>query len=73
MQDKKPSRQMNLDYFVESKRQRGKKETIPHFTGASNHPMFLPTKNYARSALMVHQPWVGKFNNTKDRDFVKEF
>ena len=44
---------------------------IPHYVGANSHPQFPPTVSYARSIILLHTPWIRKFNT--DQDFVSLF
>jgi GTPase SAR1 family protein len=72
------SRQYNLplsfdDYYDTLKNKvRGAKLVIPHYVGGKSLPMFPPTRDYARSVLLLYKPWVGTFVE-EGRDFVKEF
>ena len=44
---------------------------IPHYVGTNCHPVYPPTKAYAKSVIMIHCPWKTKFE-IEDRDFVRE-
>jgi hypothetical protein len=47
--------------------------TIPHFTGVS-YTLTLPVrKEYARSILMVHKPWKGKFDEKEGMESVEQY
>jgi hypothetical protein len=72
------SRQYNVlmgfdDYYGLLKNKvRDTKLVIPHYVGGKSLPIFPPTRDYARSVLLLYKPWVGTFIE-EGRDFVKEF
>ena len=54
--------------------ERNLKYIIPHYVGARSTPTFPATEGYAKSVLILHEPWQKKFNeNDKTRDYIKEF
>jgi hypothetical protein len=47
---------------------------IPHFVGARSVPTFPPTEGYAKSVLILHEPWINLFNQEgESRDYINEF
>jgi hypothetical protein len=65
---------MNFDDYYDSLKNTVKdaKLVIPHYVGAKSLPMYPPTKDYARSVLLLYKPWVGIFLE-EGRNFVEEF
>ena len=49
------------DLISSRKMGRGGKCIIPHYVGGKTFPVYLPTKDYARSVLLLYKPWVGTF------------
>lgn len=45
---------------------------IPHYVGAYHQACYPVTEEYAKSILLIHCPWLEKFNET-ERSFVDEF
>jgi GTPase SAR1 family protein len=61
------------DYYNLSRNQnKNKKMIIPHYVGGKSLPMYPPTKDYARSVLLLYKPWIGMFIE-EGRNFLKEF
>ena len=46
--------------------------TIPHYVGGNSQPCYPPSEGYAKSVMLIHSPWKGKFE-MDGRDFVSEF
>ena len=59
-------------YFMHIKNQGEGIKTVPHYVGGYSQPSYPPSKDYARSVLLIHVPWIGNFKS-KDRDFVSDF
>ncbi len=72
------SRKDNLDQSFDGdlvssrKKSRWGKTIIPHYVGGKTFPVYPPTKEYARSVLLLYKPWIGTFIE-EGRDFVEEF
>ena len=50
------------------------KYIIPHYVGARSVPTYPPTEGYAKSVLILHVPWINKFNEqTKSKNYIEEF
>jgi hypothetical protein len=51
--------QLSLHAFAtqELRRRKAEHTIIPHFVGANGQPKYPPTKQYARTVLLVHKPW----------------
>ena len=50
------------------------KYIIPHYVGARSTPTYPATEGYAKSVLILHEPWQKKFNdNDKIKDYIEEF
>ena len=60
------------DLICTKKKGKGGKLIIPHYVGGKTFPVYPPTKDYARSVLLLYKPWVGTFVE-EGRDFVGEF
>jgi hypothetical protein len=71
---RKENIQLSFDDYYDSWKNTVKyaKLVIPHYVGGKSLPMYPPTKDYARSVLLLYKPWVGEFLDD-GRDFVKEF
>ena len=51
-----------------------KKCIIPHYVGARSSPTYPPTEGYAKSVLLLHDPWIKKFDQQAlSRNYVEEF
>jgi len=47
---------------------------IPHYVGARSDPTFPVTEAYAKSVLILHEPWTNTFNEqAESRDYIEEF
>src|SRR5688500_5764823 len=47
---------------------------IPHYVGARSVPTFPPTEGYAKSILILHEPWTNTFNDECEfRYYIEEF
>ena len=44
---------------------------IPHYVGASSQPVYPPSQNYAKSIILLHTPWIRRFDT--NQDFVSIF
>jgi hypothetical protein len=73
---RKDNQEMSFDDYFNLSRNKNKKENkkiiIPHYVGGKCLPTFPPTKDYARSVLLLYKPWIGRFID-EDRDFLHEF
>ena len=72
---RKDKGELSFDDYNDSLKNTGKdaKLVIPHYVGGKSLPMYPPTKDYARSVLLLYKPWIGEFLDDGGRDFVKEF
>ena len=65
------------DYFFELNAQKSKRinyvDVIPNYVGGRCLAVYPPTEAYARSILLIYKSWIGKFDDGKDHDFLKEF
>ncbi len=65
------------DYFFWLNGQKPKRknyvDVIPNYVGGRCLAVYPPTEAYARSILLIYKSWIGKFDDGKDRDFLKEF
>ena len=62
---------MNLyDYYILFKKEMGKPNCIPHFTGVKCTPTFPVSEAYARHTLLVFRPWTMYPSNL---DWIEEF
>ena len=51
-----------------------KKCIIPHYVGARSSPTYPPTEGYAKSVLLLHDPWIKKFDQQAlSRNYIEEF
>jgi hypothetical protein len=47
---------------------------IPHYVGARSDPTFPVTEGYAKSVLILHEPWTNTFNEeAESRNYIEEF
>jgi hypothetical protein len=62
---RKDNQEMSFDDYFNLSRNKNKKENkkiiIPHYVGSKCLPTFPPTKDYARSVLLLYKPWIGRF------------
>ena len=59
--------------FAPSRQYSNHKCIIPHYVGAKSTPTFPVTEGYAKSVLILHEPWTNTFNEqAESRDYVKE-
>lgn len=47
--------------------------TVPHYVGLNSQPVYPITKDYARAALLVYRPWVGKSPPRADDNVIEQF
>ena len=60
--------------FASSRQPSSQKCIIPHIVGARSAPTYPPTEGYAKSVLILHEPWINTFNQQwESRDFINEF
>jgi hypothetical protein len=52
---------MSMDEYFSIMRNSGDKQYVPHYVGGKMSPIWPPTEEFARSVLVVHTPWVTKF------------
>jgi len=67
---------MSLHDFVTNvlKKKKSEKPIIPHYVGANGQPKYPPTKEYARSILLVHKPWASDSPPyLQDTQWIEEF
>src|SRR5688572_5851529 len=59
--------------FVSARTYSNHKCIIPHYVGAKSAPTFPITERYAKSVLILHEPWNNTFNEKEEpRNYVKE-
>lgn len=47
---------------------------IPQYVGKKSSPAYQPTEGYAKSVLLLHDPWIKKFDQQAlSRIYIKEF
>jgi hypothetical protein len=51
-----------------------KKQIIPHYTGGRSYPAYPVTKQYAKSVLTLHVPWIGfSYLNNTNQNYIQDF
>ena len=62
-----------MSIFIPKKNKKSnKKEIIAHYVGGNPFPTYPPSKDYARSVMLLYKPWVNTFKYP-GRDYIKEF